>query len=81
VTENRLLFGHDREVNELTKLLSSERVVMLYGPPGAGKTSLIRAGLIPRVKQEKFEVLPVIHVGLEPRKRSKKKGVHVGHRA
>src|SRR5580765_8193852 len=49
------LFGRDREVSELRYLLTSERIVVLYSPSGAGKSSLVQAGLIPKVR-ERFDV-------------------------
>src|SRR5215203_4651685 len=53
------LFGRTREVRELTELLIAERVVLLCSPSGAGKTSLVRAGLVPRLRDdERFRVLP-----------------------
>jgi hypothetical protein len=65
VEESNLFFGRAREVDDLTKQLLGERVVTLYGPPGVGKTSLIMAGLIPRLQQAGFKVLPVVCSGLE----------------
>jgi hypothetical protein len=60
-----LLYGRDRELNRLTDLLIAERIVLLYSPSGAGKTSLIQAGLIPRLEAEEFSVLPAMRVSLE----------------
>ena len=60
------LYGRDREVTELLDLLIAERVVLLYSPSGAGKTSLIQAGLLPELIEEGFQALPVIRVSLEP---------------
>lgn len=60
------LYGRDREVLDLLDLLIAERVVLLYSPSGAGKTSLIQAALIPELEREGFRVLPVMRVGLEP---------------
>ncbi|MGH2520984.1 MAG: hypothetical protein ACRDH2_00640, partial [Anaerolineales bacterium] len=60
------LYGRDREIQELLDLLIAERVVLLHSPSGAGKSSLIQAGLIPRLKDEGFHVLPVARVSLEP---------------
>ena len=50
------LFGRDREVMDLTDLVIAERLVLLYAPSGAGKTSLIQAGLVPALRAEGFEV-------------------------
>ncbi|MCP4284259.1 MAG: DUF1566 domain-containing protein [Gammaproteobacteria bacterium] len=60
------LFGRDREIMDLLDLLIAERIVLLYSPSGAGKTSLIQAGLIPELEEEGFQVLPVMRVSLEP---------------
>lgn len=51
------LFGRERESEALFHLLVAERIVLLYSPSGAGKTSLIQAGLIPKLEREGFWVL------------------------
>src|SRR5262245_52986243 len=60
------LHGRDREVVELLDLLIAERIVLLYSPSGAGKTSLIQAALIPELEKEGFRVLRVMRVNSEP---------------
>ena len=60
------LYGRDRELQDLLDLLIAERIVLLYSPSGAGKSSLIHAGLIPRLREIGFHVLPVIRVNQEP---------------
>lgn len=60
------LFGRDYETHELLNLLVAQRIVLLHSPSGAGKSSLVNAGLIPRLKEDGFEVLPVIRVNLAP---------------
>jgi hypothetical protein len=59
------LYGRDREVHELLDLLIVERIVTLYSPSGAGKSSLINAALRPALEKKRFNVLPVIRVGKE----------------
>ena len=61
-TDKDLFFGRVREVNELFSLLVAHRAVLLYAQSGAGKTSLVNAGLIPQLLEEGFEVLPVARV-------------------
>jgi len=56
------LHGRDREVMELLDLLIAERIVLLYSPSGADKTSLIQAALIPELEREGFQVLPIMRV-------------------
>ncbi len=60
------LYGRDREARELLDLLIAERLVLLHSPSGAGKSSLVQAGLIPRLKEDGFNVLPVVRVNQEP---------------
>ena len=59
------LYGRDDELYRLVNLLLAKRIVLLYSPSGAGKTSLLQAGLIPRLEREGFSVLPVIRVNLD----------------
>ena len=69
-----LFFGRENEVSELLSLVISHRVLLLYAQSGAGKTSLLNAGLVPVLEEEGFEVLPLARVaglipeGIEPRK-------------
>jgi WD40 repeat protein len=59
------LFGRDVEVANLLDLLIARRIVLLYSPSGAGKTSLIHAGLRPRLAEEGFYVHPVLRVAFD----------------
>jgi WD40 repeat protein len=59
------LYGRDREITELFYLLSAERIVLLHSPSGAGKSSLVDAGLVPQLR-ERFDVWPSIRVSLAP---------------
>ncbi len=50
----RLFFGRSEEAKELFQKVVNEtqiRTTLVFGPLGVGKTSLIRAGFIPRVQQ------------------------------
>ncbi|WP_406396869.1 WD40 repeat domain-containing protein [Streptomyces uncialis] len=44
-----LFFGRDRLVDRLTALTRRHRFTAVFGPSGSGKSSLLRAGLIPRL--------------------------------
>ncbi|GAA2468273.1 WD40 repeat domain-containing protein [Streptomyces macrosporus] len=46
-----LFFGRDRLVEKLTDLTRRHRFTAVFGPSGSGKSSLLRAGLIPRLRQ------------------------------
>lgn len=77
-SERGLFFGRDREISELLSLVISSRVVLCYAPSGAGKTSLINAGLEPRLEKEGFEVLPSSRVrGLIPAGINQKKIINI----
>jgi hypothetical protein len=53
-------FGREREARELVALVMSERLTLFYAQSGAGKSSLINARVIPRLRdEESFTVLPV----------------------
>src|SRR5437016_5540226 len=62
---DRQLYGRDRELLALTNRLLSERLVLLYSPSGAGKTSLLMAkgGLRELMKDEGLRLLPPVRVG------------------
>ncbi len=60
------IFGREPETRKLANQLLANRIVLMYSPSGAGKTSLIQAALIPRLVSRKFSVLPTIRVNLNP---------------
>ncbi|MFH8404027.1 hypothetical protein ACH4FX_04505 [Streptomyces sp. NPDC018019] len=43
-------FGRERLTEELLRLTGGHRLVAVLGPSGSGKSSLLRAGLIPRLR-------------------------------
>ncbi len=59
------IYGRAREIAEIRGLLVAHRIVLLYSPSGAGKTSLIEAGLRPEMEKRDYVVLPTIRVGHE----------------
>lgn len=64
--ESELLYGRDREVADLRDMLLAERIVLLYSPSGAGKSSLLQARLIPVMRERGFTVRKVIRVNAAP---------------
>ncbi|MDX6666962.1 MAG: hypothetical protein QOK04_342, partial [Solirubrobacteraceae bacterium] len=46
----QFFFGRDREVQRLLEKLKSSRFVAVLGPSGSGKSSLVRAGLVPELR-------------------------------
>ncbi|WP_030194814.1 hypothetical protein [Streptomyces sp. NRRL S-87] len=49
--DRELFFGRDRLVDDLVALARAHRVVVVFGPSGSGKSSLLRAGLVPRLQE------------------------------
>jgi WD40 repeat protein len=70
-TEAALFFGRDLEVMQTTELVRDiratgrKRMLVILGASGSGKSSLLRAGLWPRLARDDrgFLVLPVIRPG------------------
>jgi tetratricopeptide (TPR) repeat protein len=63
IEKGQQIFGRDPEIDQLYYLLSAERIVLFYSPSGAGKSSLIQAGLIPRLAPQ-FDVWAPVRVNL-----------------
>jgi hypothetical protein len=61
--EKDLFFGRDREARDLCSLVVAHPIVLLYAASGAGKSSLLNAGLIPLLEARGCEVLPPARVG------------------
>ncbi len=69
-----IYFGRDDDVRRLIQRVDSRRIeggkrfVLVLGESGTGKSSLLRAGLVPRLKRAKRDwiVLPVFRPGEDP---------------
>ena len=69
-----VFFGRDSEISELVELLhphvpaSARRSIVVTGPSGVGKTSLVQAGLLPRLanRRSKWLVVPAMVPGDAP---------------
>ncbi|MDD5507644.1 MAG: hypothetical protein PHD25_04850 [Bacteroidales bacterium] len=53
IEEDHLFFGRDRLIQELVTLMTTTHFVALTGASGCGKSSLIKAGLIPALMKQK----------------------------
>ena len=61
-------FGRTRESEELLSLIIAHRAVLVYAQSGAGKSSLLRAGVMKRLEDQQYQVLPSARVhGLLPK--------------
>ena len=65
-SEGDLFFGRIREENDLVSRIISHKIVLLYAESGVGKSSLLNAKVIPQLKENDCDVLPVARFsGLE----------------
>lgn len=62
----RFFFGRDRVVQDLVGKLHQSSFVPLIGASGSGKSSVVRAGLIPWLEKLGWQVLEPIKPGTEP---------------
>lgn len=74
-TEGKYFFGRQRSIDYLLARLRVETFLVLVGPSGSGKSSLVRAGLLPAIKniglEEDHEELqrhffPIMTPGRDP---------------
>lgn len=61
--ERERFFGRAAETRDVTALVIAHPLTVLHGAEGAGKTSLIAAGVVPALERAGFQVLPVARVG------------------
>ena len=55
--DRAIFFGREEEIKELYYKVFSNRVTVLYGESGVGKTSLVQCGLLSEVSNEKANFL------------------------
>lgn len=69
---SEVFFGRDRLIGEIKAKLAGEPLVAVLGPSGSGKSSVVRAGLLPALKQgglpgsAAWHYLPIIVPGPQP---------------
>ncbi|WP_431954167.1 AAA family ATPase [Actinacidiphila sp. bgisy167] len=70
--EAPVFFGRPAQSDELTRRLHqpqsrpADRFLLLVGASGSGKSSLVRAGLMPRLRGRRWTVLPAFSPGPNP---------------
>ncbi|MEU3601563.1 hypothetical protein ABZ714_22995 [Streptomyces sp. NPDC006798] len=60
--DQALFFGRDSLADALADLVAEHRLTALFGPSGSGKSSLLRAGLIPRLQRPRPDATPLTAV-------------------
>jgi GH25 family lysozyme M1 (1,4-beta-N-acetylmuramidase) len=61
--DRQLFFGRDHQIGRLLERVATQPVVVLQGPVGTGKSSLLHAGLVPRLEAEGYSVLNIGRIG------------------
>jgi len=64
--DRAVFFGRSAESKAVRELWREHRMLVVYGPSGVGKTSLVRAGVIPEFDIDAATVLPVGRVSAGP---------------
>jgi WD40 repeat protein/energy-coupling factor transporter ATP-binding protein EcfA2 len=70
--DSAVFFGRQRLINNLVEHLKKSRLLCVVGPSGSGKSSAVRAGLIPSLKNGSLEgsqdwaYLPIFMPGSKP---------------
>jgi len=69
--DSPFFFGRQRQIDYMLGRLSEDRLLVIVGPSGAGKTSLVQAGLLPALKKEppnnvEHFFLPPMSPGTQP---------------
>jgi Novel STAND NTPase 1 len=57
-----VFFGREAEIAELLSAVIAHRAVLVYSVSGAGKSSLLSAGLVPALQAQGMEVLPTLRL-------------------
>ncbi|MFD4351497.1 hypothetical protein ACFWPX_03010 [Nocardia sp. NPDC058518] len=67
--EAAVYFGREEMTEQLLRQLCAQdtaRFIVVTGASGSGKSSLVQAGLLPRLRSARWSVLPVLTPGTDP---------------
>jgi WD40 repeat protein len=64
--EREFFFGRKRVVESIKQKLDQSNFVPVIGASGSGKSSVVRAGLMPWLEDLGWEILPAIKPGIKP---------------
>ncbi|GAB2518868.1 ATP-binding protein [Spirosoma aerophilum] len=57
--EQHLFFGRQKEIDDLIDLVRADQITVLFAKSGLGKSSLLNAGLTPRLEALHYRIIPV----------------------
>ncbi len=55
--EENIFFGRDEDIQQLLRLIKLEKLVVLSGKSGLGKSSLLNAGVVPQLETDGYKIL------------------------
>ena len=58
-SDNSIFYGRSKETEALVDIIINNRFTILYGPSGVGKSSLLNAGICPRLSENNYFVVDV----------------------
>lgn len=64
--QQAFFFGRQRTVEEIRRRLEQQPFVPVIGASGSGKSSVVRAGLMPWLTETGWQILPPIKLGFDP---------------
>ena len=64
--DRSLFYGRDRAIRELQARCDAVRLLVVSGASGTGKSSVVKAGLLPLLREAGHRILPVMRPGLHP---------------
>ena len=84
--ERQYFFGRDEEIDYVCRLLDLDNLIILHGPSGMGKSSLINAGILPSLGKIRnwdipYHIVPIRFTNYDPdlaRIRREKQGRSIG---
>ena len=65
-SDRSLFYGRDRAIRELQARCDTVRLLVVSGASGTGKSSVVKAGLLPLLREAGHRILPVIRPGHHP---------------
>jgi hypothetical protein len=74
-TQKDVFFGRDNDIDKLTRLVKREQQILLYAKSGLGKSSLVNAGVLPKIKQEIEPIKVRFNVYQEDKKTEEKTSI------
>ena len=58
-SDNSIFYGRTNETEALVDTILNNRFTILYGPSGVGKSSLLNAGVRPKLAEKNFFVVDI----------------------